>query len=279
VTNPATGVQRLVARTDGVYVRDEAGTEVGPLGAGGSGIPATIIDAAGDLIIGTAADTAARLAVGTSGQVLTSNGTTAAWAMPWTATHAPTITATAIGSNESCVYSTPGQRAANTNHGLTAAGAEVWVPLPFDAGTYDRISVYVTTATKSTWRIGLDSMATNGKFAPGANVLDAGTLDMNTGTGHQALNISLTIPTTGIYWARVLCTAYTGSPGTVNLDGNSGNSWASMVCRGWPSSPASYLRGFVGHVGSTGGTGAFAATPAPAALGTVLPVVYFRRAS
>ena len=81
-TNPAAGVQRLVARTDGVYVRDEAGTEVGPLGAGGSGIPATIIDAAGDLIVGTAADTAARLAVGTSGQVLTSNGTTAAWAAP-----------------------------------------------------------------------------------------------------------------------------------------------------------------------------------------------------
>jgi len=81
-TDPAAGSQRLVARTDGLYVRDEAGTEVGPLGAGGSGIPATIIDAAGDLIIGTAADTAARLAVGTSGQVLTSNGTTAAWATP-----------------------------------------------------------------------------------------------------------------------------------------------------------------------------------------------------
>ena len=80
VTNPAVGSQRLVARTDGLYVRDEAGAEVGPIGAGGSGIPATIIDAAGDLIIGTAADTAARLAVGTSGQVLTSNGTTAAWA-------------------------------------------------------------------------------------------------------------------------------------------------------------------------------------------------------
>ena len=81
-TNPAADHQRLVARTGGLYVRDEAGTEVGPLGAGGSGIPATIIDAAGDLIIGTAADTAARLAVGTSGQVLTSNGTTAAWATP-----------------------------------------------------------------------------------------------------------------------------------------------------------------------------------------------------
>lgn len=47
---------------------------------GGGGIPLTLIDAAGDLILGSAADTAARLAIGTSGYVLTSNGTTAAWA-------------------------------------------------------------------------------------------------------------------------------------------------------------------------------------------------------
>ena len=38
VTNPAVGSQRLVARTDGLYVRDEAGTEVGPLGAGGGAV-------------------------------------------------------------------------------------------------------------------------------------------------------------------------------------------------------------------------------------------------
>lgn len=41
--------------------------------ADASGIPATIIDAKGDLIAGTAADTAARLAVGTNGQVLTAD--------------------------------------------------------------------------------------------------------------------------------------------------------------------------------------------------------------
>lgn len=47
---------------------------------GGGGIQETLIDAAGDLIVGSAADTAARLAIGTNGYVLTSNGTTAAWA-------------------------------------------------------------------------------------------------------------------------------------------------------------------------------------------------------
>lgn len=48
--------------------------------AGGSVATDAIWDAAGDLALGTGANTAARLAIGTSGQVLTSNGTTAAWA-------------------------------------------------------------------------------------------------------------------------------------------------------------------------------------------------------
>lgn len=41
-----------------------------PTGGGGSGIPDTIIDAKGDLIVGTAADTPARLPVGADGEVL-----------------------------------------------------------------------------------------------------------------------------------------------------------------------------------------------------------------
>ena len=48
-----------------------------------AGIPATILDAKGDLIVASAADTAARLAVGTNGQYLKADSTTAtglAWA-------------------------------------------------------------------------------------------------------------------------------------------------------------------------------------------------------
>ena len=61
---PTTPADWTVAPTQLRYALDE-------LAARDAGIPATIIDAAGDLIVGTAADTAARLAVGTNGHVLT----------------------------------------------------------------------------------------------------------------------------------------------------------------------------------------------------------------
>ena len=46
-----------------------------PTPAGGGGIPLTLVDAKGDLIVATAADTVGRLGVGTNGQVLTADST------------------------------------------------------------------------------------------------------------------------------------------------------------------------------------------------------------
>jgi hypothetical protein len=64
--------------------------------ADASGIPATIIDAKGDLIAGTAADTAARLPIGTNGQVLTADSAEATgmkWAAAGGSTSGPTFKA------------------------------------------------------------------------------------------------------------------------------------------------------------------------------------------
>lgn len=53
------------------------GIKFAPTTLGSSGIPATILDAKGDLIVATAADTAGILAVGSTGQVLAVNSATA----------------------------------------------------------------------------------------------------------------------------------------------------------------------------------------------------------
>lgn len=66
----------------------------------GSGIPATLIDAKGDLIAGTAADTAARLAVGADGQMLYADSTVTAgvkWAAAPSGTGIPPTTVNAKG--------------------------------------------------------------------------------------------------------------------------------------------------------------------------------------
>ena len=201
-TNPAADHQRLVARTDGLYVRDEAGTEVGPLGAGGGGggIPETLIDAAGDLIVGTAADTAARLAVGTSGQVLTSNGTTAAWAPPPMAS---------IGYVSGALYGLGGNSNSVNYHLASAAGRWVAHPAWLPAGSYAGLSVLSTAAAVATWRLGIYSGTPDG-----ATTLlhDCGAINMNASPGSLLASSAFTVPTTGLYWLALLVDAHTATP-------------------------------------------------------------------
>lgn len=79
---PAAGsVALFVDTADGLFKwKDDAGT-VTPLA--GSGIAATLLDAAGDLIVASAADTPARLALGsTNGMALQRVAGAVAWALP-----------------------------------------------------------------------------------------------------------------------------------------------------------------------------------------------------
>lgn len=72
--------------------------------SGGTGIPASLVDAKGDLIVATAADIVARLAVGTNGQVLTADSAQSAgmkWAAPVAAGSA---IVTALESTNSTTY-------------------------------------------------------------------------------------------------------------------------------------------------------------------------------
>lgn len=102
-------------------------------GSGGSGIPATIFDAKGDLIAATAADTAARLAIGTNAFVLTADSAEAT-GIKWAA--AP---GAGSGSGLYASYIVPGGTTrADFITAITAADAAgVGVYLPESLGTLD----------------------------------------------------------------------------------------------------------------------------------------------
>ena len=100
-----------------------------------------------------------------------------------------------------------------TTAGLNAAGRMGAHPVYLPAGSYASIGVYVGGAAVSTWRLGIYSndptkMAPNGQSL----VVDAGTVNMNSGTGLLSATATITIPTSGIYWLAALCDSYTATP-------------------------------------------------------------------
>ena len=120
-------------------------------------------------------------------------------------------------------YSLSGGETASTAPALSPAGVLQAHPVYLQAGNYDRIAMYVATAAVSTYRLGVyPNNAATYKPDGQSLILDAGTLNMNAGTGIQQITVSLTIPTSGIYWLAVLCDSYTAKPSIVGWAGNSG---------------------------------------------------------
>lgn len=110
-------------------------------------------------------------------------------------------------------YSMTGLTTASTALSLTASGVLTSHPVFLQAGTYDRISVITTVAAVSTWRFGVyPTNSTTGLPDGQTLLLDCGTINMNSSAGLLTATISLTIPTTGVYWLACLVDSYTATP-------------------------------------------------------------------
>ena len=212
-TNPAADHQRLIARTDGLYVRDETGAEVGPLGAAHAashqdgGSDELALDGS-QITSGTVA--AARLGSGTAsaGTVLHGDG---AWQL------APAQVAAKIVNGEYCA---PMSWQASTNHGMTAAGHMTAVPVVLPAGTAARLTVSCSVNAVSTWRLGIYPADPVTMLPTGqAPVVDAGTISLASGSTIYA---TLSQPiAAGLYWVAALVDAWTATPTVFGSAGSS----------------------------------------------------------
>ncbi len=154
----------------------------------GGKIPASLVDAKGDLIVATAADTVARKVVGADNTVL----------------HASAADATGVAWRTPDLY--PGFVVPSGAYWLPAAGANTgtmslnraysmvaWLP----AGSIDGLGVQVTGfAASSTVRLGLYSL--DSYYRAGDLIIDAGTIDAST-NGSKTVTFTPIAITAGLY--------------------------------------------------------------------------------
>jgi hypothetical protein len=106
---------------------------------------------------------------------------------------------------------------------LTSSGKLLSHPVWLAAGSYDRVAIYQQGTNTATWRFGVYPANASTLLPDGETlILDAGTLNMSSTTGLRGLTVSLTIPTTGIYYLAVLVDAYTSNPTVTGWNGNAG---------------------------------------------------------
>ncbi len=120
---------------------EEAATE-----ASASGIPGTLLDAKGDLIVASAADTAARLAVGTNGHILTADSAEAT-GVKWAAAAGGGIAATIVDAKGDLIVATAADTVARE-----PVGANDQVRVAASGETTGAKWKTVTSARKRLWR-------------------------------------------------------------------------------------------------------------------------------
>ena len=173
--------------------------------AGGSEtLPASIIDAKGDVIVGTAADTAARLAVGSDGMVLIADSaSTAGMLWGFQPVQANAFTTEVFPMTIASTYTHAG---ANASHAQRVVFYPVWMP---KRRAITRLTVNVTTIEAgATARLGVFTCTgVNTSVFSGDLVVDAGLVSAAT-IGQKSLTVSLSL-TPGMWVFAVWCSNHT----------------------------------------------------------------------
>lgn len=217
------------------------GTTPGSVAAGddprfaGSGIPATLVDAKGDLLVGTANDTAARLAVGTDYLPLRALASETAGVGYGTAT----IARGAYVDNAYYLLTKANGTQSTTTVTTIANTIVFWLVEVLEPCTVDGLFIYVNTgAASARWRLGLYACSpTTGK--PTGNVIvQDGEIDASIGSTYKTDSFTASsVLAPGYYWAALASnsntTAYRISSatqidmGSTAATNNNNGSWST----------------------------------------------------
>ena len=149
----------LKGGTTGQVLAKASNTDLDFTWSADAGIPATLIDAKGDLIVGSAADTAARLAVGTNNYVLTADSA-AANGIKWAAAAGGSLTLSSIASGNLPASSTLSLTGLTGDYymlrikDMTSATADSNLIMQFNSNTgteYTSVSISTTNADTATY--------------------------------------------------------------------------------------------------------------------------------